>query len=225
MTAELMDSRVAGLLGEAAEWRLLGLLFEYPTAQWRAQVSTLLPDLRTAEMREMAEGALEQASEGLHIALFGPAGTTPAREAAYAGGVQLGYLMSELAAYYEAFGYKPVIEEAEDHVSVEAGFVAYLRLKQAAAVACGDDEHAGVTADAARTFVKDHLAVIAEPLAKKLEMFAPEFLVEAGRSLFRHAGEAPKTAYPLGGLVCDEDSEAMTCGDAPEGGDLIQLEP
>jgi nitrate reductase assembly molybdenum cofactor insertion protein NarJ len=225
MTAEMTDSRVAGLLGEAAEWRLLGLLFEYPTPEWRSRVSALLPDLRRRELRALAKAALQQSSEGLHIALFGPGGTTPAREAAYAGGVQLGYLMSELAAYYEAFAYRPVIDEAEDHFSVEAGFIAFLKLKQAAAVASGDDEHAEVTADAVKEFLKDHLAVVAEPLLKKMEMFAPEFLIEAGRIVLHHAGPAPKTAYPLSGLTSDGDQEEMTCGDTPAGGDLIRLEP
>jgi hypothetical protein len=39
--------------------------------------------------------------------------------------VQLGYLLSELQAYYSAFAFQPLTNEPPDHVSVETGFIAF----------------------------------------------------------------------------------------------------
>lgn len=214
------------LLKEAAEWRLLGLLFEYPSPQWRASLKALLPSLSQQELRTIAGKALAQATEGLHIALFGPAGTVPVREVTYQGGVQSGYLMAELSAYYDAFGYQPRIEEAADHLSVELGFLAFLKMKQAYAVLNGDLGRAKITAEAAAAFLKQHLARQAEPVLRALEIFAPESLVEAGKRILEHAGPAPRSDYPLSSPLADEgDSEIMSCGPSAASDELVQLQP
>jgi nitrate reductase assembly molybdenum cofactor insertion protein NarJ len=226
MTPAAISPEIAQLLTEAAEWRLLGLLFEYPTADWRANLEALRPSLERPELRAIADAALEVASEGLHFALFGPAGTAPVREVVYLGGVQFGHLLAELAAYYEAFGYRPKTEEADDHFAVELGFFAFLKLKQANAALSGDTEAAQLTAGAAESFLKDHLAVQAEPVLRALENFAPQYLVDAGRFILNRTGPSPRSAYPLSSpLTGDEDSETMSCGQSACDDDLIQLQP
>lgn len=210
-------------LAQAAEWRLLSLLFEYPDEAWRRRIAALSPDLKDPALSRLAEAALELAAEGMHTALFGPGGSVPVREAAYLGGVQFGYLMSELAACYQAFGYRPATDEADDHLAVEAGFLAYLKLKQAYAEAAGDAEHAAITAETAERFLKEHLAVMAQPVAAALEAFAPDYLVEAGRILVERAGPPPRSNYPLGGAAPADDDEDITCGAAAGEGELIQL--
>jgi nitrate reductase assembly molybdenum cofactor insertion protein NarJ len=217
------DSRA--LIAEAAEWRLLALLFEYPGEEWRRQLDALASEVRQEELRRAAEGSQQQACEGLHIALFGPGGPVSLREATYQGGVQLGYLMSELSAIYDAFGYQPRTEEALDHLSVETGFLSYLKLKQAYAQECGHAEHAAVVSDAAANFVKEHLAMVAEPIALKLANLAPEHLVLAGRFLVERIGKRPHTSYPLGGELIDVEEDDMSCGASSETSDnLVQLE-
>lgn len=218
----MSEERITALLCEAAQWRLLGLLFEYPDDSWRSRLQTLLPDLRQENLRDMGEAALSYATEGLHIALFGPAGSVPVREVTYQGGVQFGYLMAELAAYYEAFGYRPAIDEADDHLAVELGFLAYLKVKQALALASDDEDHAAVTGDAAATFLKDHLAVMAEPVTKALEVFAPDYLIDAGALVVEQTGPSPRSGYPLGANLSEEDDE-MTCGPSAAASDLVQL--
>ncbi len=214
------------LLAEAAEWRLLGLLFEYPYESWRRQISALVPDLKDESLRGLAAAALDVATPGLHIALFGPGGTVSVREVTYQGGVQFGYLMAELSAYYDAFGYSPAAEESPDHIAVEAGFISWLKLKQAHALAAGDDEHAAITADAAASFLKDHLAILAEPAARTLESFAPDYLIQAARTILRHTGPSPRSAFPLGNPdILEDDSAEITCGPSAAGSDLIQLQP
>lgn len=221
-----VNAEVAGLLSEAARWRLLALLFEYPTDRWRQDLTALQSDLQDESARDLAAAALKFSSEGLHSALFGPAGTVPAREVAYLGGVQFGYLMAELAAFYEAFGHQPSADEAHDHISVEAGFVGYLKLKQAYAAVSGDDEHAAIAAQAASTFVKEHIAMFAEPMLPRLENFAPDYLIGAGKMLLELAGPSPRSGYPLGNVFdAEDDSSEMSCGSPAAPAEIIQLEP
>jgi hypothetical protein len=142
----------------------------------------------------------------------------------YLGGVQLGYLMSELSAYYDAFGYKPQTTEALDHLSVEAGFLSYLQLKQAYAHECGEAEHAATASDASLSFVKEHLVQVAEPIARALENLAPEYLVHAGRYLLERVGPRPKTSYPLGGdVIGGLEEDEMRCGTGETTDGLVQL--
>lgn len=224
MDTATLTPEVLALLPEAAEWRLLGLLFEYPTQEWRSRISALLPSLESAELRSLAEAALVSATEGLHFALFGPAGSVPVREVSYQGGVQLGYLMAEISAFYDAFGFAPRVDEPDDHLSVKLAFIAYLKMKQAHALVQDEPGHAAAAAAAAGEFIRNHLAVQAEPLFHRMEDFAPDYLLAAGRRLLALAGPAPRSGYPLGGLAFEDESEPMSCSPAP-GDDLIQLQP
>jgi nitrate reductase assembly molybdenum cofactor insertion protein NarJ len=220
-----LSAESRALVAEAAEWRLLALLFEYPGHEWRRQIAALASEVSQPELDTAAEAAQREACEGLHIALFGPGGPVSLREVTYLGGVQLGYLMSELSAIYDAFGYQPQTAEALDHLSVEAGFLSYLKLKQAYALECGDAEHAALVSEAAADFAKQHLAMVAEPIARALENLAPEYLVHAGGFLVERIGKRPHTSYPLGGdLIGDLEQDEMSCGAAGTGDSLVQLE-
>ena len=110
MTTDI-DSRTRALLNEAAEWRLLSLLFECPSGNWRAQVEQVSRETSDPQLRKCASLALEQASEGLYHSTFGPGGPAPPREVSYSDTLQFGSLMSELETYYEAFGYHPRTKE------------------------------------------------------------------------------------------------------------------
>ena len=65
------------LLGEAAEWRLLGLLFECPLPNWREQMDALAAEVVDADLKAAAEAARLEASEGLYHSIFGPGGPAP----------------------------------------------------------------------------------------------------------------------------------------------------
>ncbi len=157
------------LLREAAEWRLLGLLFECPSPMWREQVEALAAEVADAELRAAVEAVRREVSEGLYHSIFGPGGPAPPREISYRHWMQPGYLLSELTRYYNAFAYQPTLLEAPDHVSVETGFVAYLTLKEAYAEASADEEHAAVRREAVQQFISDHRSTMTEPLARSLE--------------------------------------------------------
>lgn len=200
------------LLREAAEWRLLSLLFECPSPNWREQIEALAAEVTDAELRAAVEAARREASEGLYHSIFGPGGPAPGREVSYRDWAQPGYLLSELTSYYDAFAYHPdqaAIVEAPDHVSVETGFLAYLKLKEAYAEAISDDEHASVTREAAQQFINEHLAAMTEPLAHSLEHSGVGYLALAGKALLSRVGpkrdQFSKSNLPI--LAVDEDSE------------------
>lgn len=205
------------LLREAAEWRLLSLLFECPSPQWREQIDALAAEVTDTELKAAAEAAREEASEGLYHSIFGPGGPAPGREISYRDWTQPGYLLSELSSYYEAFVYQPALAakiEAPDHVSVETGFIAYLRLKEAYAQVGFDEEHAAVTREAAQQFINEHLSALTEPLARSLEHSGVQYLALAGKALLARVGpkrdQSPKHNLPI--LSVDEDSE-FTCAE------------
>ncbi|MEK7406695.1 MAG: molecular chaperone TorD family protein, partial [Acidobacteriota bacterium] len=162
--------------------------FECPVGGWREKVAAVTSEIADAELGAAAETAQAEATEGLYHSLFGPGGPVSAREVSYRESVELGHLMSELACYYGAFAYQPGTQEVDDHVAVEAGFVGYLRLKEAYALASGDAERAAVTAEAARRFIDDHLAAMAEPLAAALGASGSRYLATAAAALLRRTG-------------------------------------
>jgi nitrate reductase assembly molybdenum cofactor insertion protein NarJ len=203
------------LLADTAEWRMIGLLLEYPSSGWTARVETLAKAVRDPDLRSAAKAALAEASEGMHHSLFGPGGPVSPREASYSSGVQLGQLLSELAAYYTAFAWHPNTVEPFDHISVEAGFVAWLKLKVAYATACADADHATLASEAVQTFVADHLSVMAEQICQRLEPVAPSYLVLAGRALYSRVG-SPRSACGKG-LLHVLDNEELGCAGSISG--------
>ncbi len=206
-----MNPRVEALLREAAEWRLLSLLFECPGPEWREKVRALGAEVRDPALRTAAEEALAEASEGIHHSILGPGGPAPAREVSYHDTVQLGYLMSELNAFHEAFAFRPRTIEAIDHVSVEAGFAGYLRVKQAFALAEGNTEAAALAEEAAKDFRSQHLVYVAEPLARSLSESGVGYLAKAGQALLARVGPSPVLPV-LGNLAGAVGGDAFECG-------------
>lgn len=215
MTARniVLDETQRRLLEESAEWRLTGLLFECPDAGWHEKIAALASEVTGSDLQDAAAAAPREATEGYYHSVFGPGGPASPREVSYRDLIQLGHLLSELTSYYEAFGYQPATQEPCDHVSVEAGFIAYLRLKEAYALACGDAEHAQVTSEAARRFIEDHLSAMAEPLAGALEGSGVHYLAAAGRALLRRAGPRKRALaiHPTCDQAVAEDG-AFHCG-------------
>jgi nitrate reductase assembly molybdenum cofactor insertion protein NarJ len=214
MTATL-DPAVRSLLSEAAEWRLLGMLFECPCAEWKEQVAALARDVADPELRQAAGLAVAEAAEGVFHSLLGPGGPAPPREITYRDTLQPGYLLSELTAYYQAFAYTPSAVEAPDHVSVEAGFLGYLRLKQAYALSCGDGEQAAIAQEAAERFRQERLSYIAEPLSAALACSGEPYLELAGKALLRRVGPREKQMFDIldQGRAHPEDS-VFECGES-----------
>jgi nitrate reductase assembly molybdenum cofactor insertion protein NarJ len=183
------------VLRESAQWRLLGRLFECPDDRWREEIAALAGELDDSELAAAVAAARVEATEGQYHSVFGPGGPAPPREATYHDTLELGSLMSELALYYESFGYAPRVNEPPDHVAVEIGFVAFLKLKEAYALAIADHDHAERASLAAAQFVRDHLAMMAVPLATVLAASPLEYLAIASRVLAGRVGPPPSTRF------------------------------
>jgi hypothetical protein len=176
------------LLVEAAEWRLISLLFDCPTGNWFEDVKALGQQVTDMRLKRAALSAQKEASEGLFHSIFGPGGPAPGREVSYRGWVQPGFLLSEVSSFYNAFSYEPDTREVPDHIAVETGFVGYLKLKELYALENGDAEKARITADASRTFIDEHVSKYAEKIMKLLDASGVEYLKLASVALFKRVG-------------------------------------
>jgi len=202
------------ILVEAAEWRLISLLFDCPIGDWFKQVEMLGEQVLDKRLKRAARVVQKEASEGLFHSIFGPGGPAPGREISYRGWVQPGYMLSELSSFYDAFSYKPVTDEALDHVAVETGFIAYLRLKEIFALECSDTESADVTATASKTFIDEHLSKYAEQMSKILANSGIEYLSLASEALFKRVGKDKdkKKQRFLPVLEETEEEPSFECG-------------
>jgi nitrate reductase assembly molybdenum cofactor insertion protein NarJ len=207
--------RAEQALEEAARWHLLALLFERPRSGWLDTVQRLgaeLPDCE-AELTKVVRQA-SRADEGTYLATIGPGGLVSPREVAYRGFGDPGRILADLSGIYEAFAYRPRTEDPPDHVSVEAGFVGYLALKESYALAGGDDEQAELVAEARESFRVEHLGTFATKLARRLQG-GPSPHLSGAAEILRDACGAPEavanepaTAPPIAGV----EDEQLSCG-------------
>lgn len=197
MSAAQMEfgQAVAPLMRDAAWWRLTGLLFERPHGEWWSDVRALAAEVDDEDLTEAARLAFD-ANEGQYLATLGPSGRVSPRQAGHDGRRDPGHVLSEIAAYYGAFAYHPRTEDPDDHVAVEAGFVGYLYLKQAYAVASGCADEAELTAKACRTFIAEHVASMSMPLTEALEGVDARYLSAVARALARRVGAMPASPGP-----------------------------
>ncbi len=202
------------LIREAAEWRTISLLFDCPSNEWFTHVRDMGRQIDDPILKKAARAAQREASEVLFHSIFGPGGPPPGREISYRGWVQPGYMLSELSSFHDAFQYKRVTDEAPDHVSVETGFISYLRLKEAFANECKDVENAKITADASRTFIAEHLSKYSEQISKILSNSGIQYLSLAGKALFNRVGvdkdKLNQTYLPV--LENEDDETPYACG-------------
>lgn len=183
-----MKAQVLKLLRESAEWRLISLLFEPPQGGWHRHATSLAAEVDDTTLNAAVVKAATQATESLYHSTFGPGGPAAPREVSYQGQVLAGQVLGEVTGYYQAFAYDPILSETPDHVAVEAGFVSYLRLKEAYALEREDSDQAQVCADAARQFIADHLNALAEPLSTSLQASGIPYLSDAAAALLQRVG-------------------------------------
>jgi nitrate reductase assembly molybdenum cofactor insertion protein NarJ len=190
MRAPKRDLVAAQLLREAANWRLLSTLFSRPREGWRRELASAGGETSDLLIESACAAALNEASEGSYHSIFGPGGPAAPREASYRTTLQLGYVLSALEAFYNAFGYSPNAEETPDHVSVETDFVAYLFVKEALARSQESFDEAETAAEARASFLEAHLSYMAEPLHRSLTHSGVRYLETAAAALLARLGSA-----------------------------------
>jgi len=208
-----LGGRERDLVADAATWRLLAKLFERPRPGWLEEIGDLAAEVDDPGLRGAVEAARGAAEEGFYLALLGPGGAVSPREVAHRGPmVQPGLLLARLNALYGAFAYHPETEEVPDHLAVEVGFMAFLRLKEAYARARGEEEQAAQAATAADHLLEEHLRAMAEPVAEVLEAAGGAYLARAARALLERTGPRPEAlrAPTLGRAGTGEEEDG--CG-------------
>jgi nitrate reductase assembly molybdenum cofactor insertion protein NarJ len=154
------------LLALAASWRLASLLLERPRPEWKIEIARLAAEVSDPRLAPCAADAAQATEESYHR-LFGPAGAVSPREVSYCGFEDPGRLIAELSAFYHAFSFSPRREESIDHVSVEAGFVGYLFLKEAYARMQNDAASAAIAKEARERFCSEHSARLARGMRER----------------------------------------------------------
>lgn len=203
------------LLAEAAEWRLISRLLEIPRGDWGRDVAALRAEVGDAGLASAA-CASEGASEGDYLAALGPGARVSPREVAHVPLAQPGLLLGDVAAFYEAFAYRPSLAEPLDHIAVEAGFLSFLRLKQVYALAQGDDERAQIAGEAAARFLSEHLRPLAAAVAHGLrETHVPHLRLLATELTRRVGPHRPRVL-----LAPDVDDDAGCAFDGEAGADV-----
>ena len=210
---------------EAAWWRLARLLFERPRHEWRAEIAALSRELDDRDLRAMARKAA-RCGEGAYLRVFGPGGEVPPREITYRRLGDPGHMMAALSEHYRAFSYHPQAEDPIDHIAVEIGFAGYLRLKEAYALAVGDDDALAITRRALDGFLRDHLGPFAFGLAARLQASSAPHLAGVARRVTRRLESLgvrpappphPAAAGALGGASAEltgaDDEAPLNCGD------------
>jgi nitrate reductase assembly molybdenum cofactor insertion protein NarJ len=155
------------LIGQAAAWRLASLLLERPRLGWHDEIEKLSREVIDQELSSCARDSEDGTEEAYHR-LFGPGGAVSPREVSYCGFEDPGHVMAELASFYDAFSFQPRREEPIDHISVEAGFVGYLFLKETYAWIEGNWQGAAITREARERFIKEHVARCAGGMYKRM---------------------------------------------------------
>jgi TorA maturation chaperone TorD len=139
--------------------------------------------------------------------------------------------LGDIRGFYEAFGFRPRTGgERPDHIACELEFLAILALKEAIAIAGGDDERVELGRDAARSFLQDHPGRWVRALAARVGQRAPDSGYAAATAiaaalLARHAlalGALPTLLDPddLLPILEEPDGFQFECGVDVAAGDL-----
>ncbi len=198
-------------IADAAEWRLIGVLFERPRAGWHGEIATLAAEVRDSALRDAAATARD-AREGEYLRLLGPGGVVSPREVTYQSFADPGRLLAELAMVYDAFGFRPRVEEPLDHVAVEAAFVGYLLLKEAYARVRGERTTSAITVAARRAFIEAHLGAFVATFAQSLEEVGASYLLPAARLLAERLPARPPLPLPASPLEVPDVCGACLMG-------------
>lgn len=199
----------AGLLSRAAAWRLAGRLFERPVPGYEEAIAALASEVGDEDLANAAREVLERPDEGSFLARLGPGGAVSPREAAFAGFGDPGRILADAEGFYAAFGYAPRAEDPADHAAIETGFVAFLLLKEAFALASGRREEAGTCEKARLLFLAEHVSTWADPVARGLTAAGDVGRARAARWIAARAGEAPSASLPV--LPPEEGSTFDCC--------------
>jgi TorA maturation chaperone TorD len=234
-------------LERASLYRLLGGALARPQAERLAGLAAAAEALAVTMEAEVAEplvrfAAAARATDAAalgdeYVFLFDRGARVPPYEGAWGEAPQLAgkaAVLADIAGFYAAFGLVPGERQAdvEDHIGAECEFMSALALKEAYALAEGDDEGVAVTCIAQSRFVEDHLGRWSAAFAGALREASPlpyyaalaDLLAAWGNAEIARLGAAPTAALGRSGYDPLQEADAWSCpmaepGPASEGAD------
>lgn len=204
-------------LARADAYRILAVAFRDPddrdaegdldVAGLRSAVAALGSPLTPPRARALRRIAARAARAAEHRAIFGhtvahgcpPYETEYGRRHVFGQSQELG----DIRGFYEAFGVRPRSGgERPDHAAYELEFLALLALKEAIALAAGDDERRGICRDAAAQFLTEHAGRWLPAMAGRIASRVPgsgyaAAAAVAAAVVAAHASELRATPQPL----------------------------
>jgi TorA maturation chaperone TorD len=135
--------------------------------------------------------------------------------------LQQAHQLADLGGFYAAFGLRPASENGErvDHVACELEFLEFLTVKEVVALELEERDGWQVTHEAARQFLRQHLARFGRAFARNLRAEAPPgfYLILAELCEVFLGVECDRLGVPLGpellALRPEEDEPVpMACG-------------
>ncbi len=191
------------LVAAARRWQCAARLFDYPSSESDlaavvhacAEEAEGVPVATTAAGAALADAAASLGSvddlAAEHTFLFARQAPAPPRESSYAilPATAQGTIMSDLGAFYRAFGFGTRAALPPDHLCAELAFVGALLAKEAIARDNGWREPTRLTRSARQRFLREHLGVWLPTFVERLERTArTSFYPRAGayaRALIR----------------------------------------
>lgn len=221
-------ARIRRLLAQSVALEVLAEVFRSSRDQRRARLPAL-----AAEARDSLRGPLGElvcalaAAEGPESGLVGATGSCHDSELAYRPTEPAGTVLSDIAGFYEAFGYGRELYRGEplDHVSTQLAFLAFLCAKEACARSEGKRQAARLCEQARLNLVADHLGLWLPSFAEALAGRAPSSPWARAAALARDAIErwsgggrrAPGPSVPVVGF---EGTDAV-CPAARNAGEQV----
>ncbi len=187
MKPDVITEAVRRRLVSSCSWRVVSLLFESPGPDRRSDLPGLLKELDDEPLRRAARAAAP-IGDGEFQALFGPGGAVSPREVKYLPAEDPGRVLADLKGFYEAFKYQPRNRETFDHFSTEAGFLGFLQLKCAFALAEGEQEPAQLVEKALEEFARSHFAPFAQAFSARLLQIPEHPYLDLARLIQRQSG-------------------------------------
>lgn len=235
-----ITQRVSTVLFRCATFRSLALGFTYPShtalqqlkTQWTALLIGAHPwpaSTRQSfqDTNELLCGTDEQILAPEYVRLFGPVARCPLHETAYGDAGRLlgrSASLADIAGFYLAFELRPANADPhrEDHIGLELEFMSLLALKEAYAIAEGQQEALEITRTTQQRFLQDHLGTWIDAFTAQMKLCEPHpFYASLGESLcawvHTETMRLQASPVPVGGPMTDtlmaEDS--LQCPYAP----------
>lgn len=185
-----VDEEVIEAAGRSVLYSLLSAGLAVPSRErWSLLTGTLIPAALVIDLPDPLADLSEDLASAIpadvdafrdaHMVLFPPitSSDAPGYETAYRGdGIfQQSALLADIAGFYRAHGLRAggVERERLDHITVELEFMAVLSKKIVVSLQAGEVANAGICAEMATLFLRDHLGCWAPAYGRRVAAVGP----------------------------------------------------